>query len=129
MKTYFLDVLKNQYADVEGCATRTQYWMFTLWWMLILVILLGLMTLGESIDNQFLAWTGLIGSLVFSVFTLVPNVAIAVRRLHDINFSGWWYLLNLINPGGLVLLIFYCLPTVLEGNRYQEVVVDEISLK
>ena len=118
MKTYFLDALTNHYADFEGRANRPQFWWFQWWYFVTFVVLIFLMILGLVFENMFLGIGSLLGMGAFFVGTLIPSIAICVRRLHDINFSGWWILLNLIGPGQLVLLIFYCLPTVDENNQF-----------
>jgi uncharacterized membrane protein YhaH (DUF805 family) len=52
---------------------------------------------------------------------LLPSLAVAVRRLHDIGKSGWWYFLCLIPfIGGIILLIFYCTDGQPEANEYGE---------
>ena len=48
-----------------------------------------------------------------SLALIVPSIALAIRRLHDTNKSGWWLLIGLIPFGGIVLLVFY----ILEGTN------------
>lgn len=107
MKTYFLDVLAKHYVDFKGCATRKQYWLFVLC-NLIVSFILGMILgiTGISSDVAFIV------NSIYSLALLLPSLGIAVRRLHDAGFSGWWILLGLIPfAGALVLLIFFCLPT------------------
>lgn len=57
--------------------------------------------------------------MIWSLVLFIPGIAIVVRRLHDINKSGWWYLLNFIPYiGSLIIFIFMLLPSVKEGNRF-----------
>ena len=99
MKTYYLDVFTKHYFDFMGRATRTQFWIFVLINMIVMWIL-G-MILGQGFIYK------LISLLVF-----IPCLAIAVRRLHDAGFSGWWILIGLIPViGWIALIVLYCLPT------------------
>ena len=108
LNTYFIDVIKNHYFDFNGRATRKQFWMYVLFFI-IFWVLLGIVSafLGEK------AGTVLTG--IVSLALLLPNLGIAVRRLHDIGRSGWWILIGIIPVinfiGGIVLLVFYVLPS------------------
>ena len=83
---YFIDPIKN-YVNFSGRATRKEYWMF----ILIYIILSILLSILDGV-----LWTNGILSLVFALFMFLPSLAIAVRRLHDIGKSGWWILISLI---------------------------------
>ena len=112
----------GKYATFEGRAARPEYW----WWILAMVILF---TILGVVDGAFIA--PLMGfepfqkeagqplSLLVSLGLLLPNLALAVRRLHDTDRSGWWLLIGLIPiVGSLVLLVFYILPGTQEPNRF-----------
>lgn len=106
---WFIKCLK-QYADFEGRARRKEYWWY---WLIYLVISVVLMIgylipvvkmaianpSGEINEMEMLrAMLGnpfLIVWLLFYLATLIPGIAVTVRRLHDIGKSGWWYLLPL----------------------------------
>jgi uncharacterized membrane protein YhaH (DUF805 family) len=93
---YFVDVLRNKYADFNGRARRSEYWYFVLFNFLI--------------STAVGVVTGLIGidwlSYIYSVALLVPGIAVGVRRLHDIGKSGWWLLISFIPLiGGIWLII------------------------
>lgn len=113
-KTYFMDVITKNYVNFEGRATRTQYWMFVLF-NFILGFVLGLL---GSMDN-------ILGSLFTVIYVLyylgllLPSLAIAARRLHDTNRSGWWQLIALIPfIGTIILLVFLVLPSTPGQNRF-----------
>ena len=56
---------------------------------------------------------------VINVIFLIPNITVSVRRLHDVNRSGWFYLLNLIPfIGSLILLYFYLQDSFPDSNEY-----------
>ena len=108
---YFVSVLKNKYADFDGRARRAEYWYFTLF-NAVLGFLFGFLV-------------GLIGldwlSYVWSLALLVPGIAVAVRRLHDIGKSGWWYFIILIPlVGAIWLIVLFCKEGDHGPNEYGE---------
>jgi uncharacterized membrane protein YhaH (DUF805 family) len=115
-------------ADFEGRSRRMEYWMFYLFtlllglgFMLILgVVVLPLYTMGLS-ENAMMT---IIIPLYFIGFLLslglvVPSLAVAVRRLHDQDKSGWFLLLALIPfVGGIIFLVVMCLEGARGPNRF-----------
>lgn len=102
---FYTDVLKNHYFDFEGKATRQQFWMFAL---INFLISLVLSMTGTALEISLMTTL----ANVYSLLILIPSLGIAVRRLHDINKSGWWLLIGLIPIlGWIVLLIFYVTPS------------------
>lgn len=68
---------------------------------------------------EFLKTPAGILAIIWSLANLIPGIAIVVRRLHDANFSGWFYLLILIPYiGSIILVIFMLLPSKEEGQRF-----------
>lgn len=111
--------LKDKYADFNGRASRSEYWWFALFSVLVY---LGIMILsgGISNDEENISSTSTIMLLIAVVALLIPSIAVAVRRLHDTDKSGWWYLISLVPyVGGLVLLVLLVLPAK-EPNRFGE---------
>ena len=98
----------KQYATFTGRARRTEFWMFALANFLI-AILIGLI--------GFILNTDILSSL-YSLLVLVPNIAVGVRRLHDIGKSGWWHLIVLIPIVNLWLLVLWCQDSQPGGNEY-----------
>ncbi len=94
---WYLAVLRK-YAVFSGRARRTEYWMF------VLINLIVALVLG-AIDG-LLGSQGLLGGL-YSLAVLIPSLAVAVRRLHDTNRSGWWILINLIPLIGWIIFIIF----------------------
>lgn len=106
MKTYFLDVIAQHYCDFSGKATRKQFWLFTLF-NVIVNIVLGLVC-GMFLNEQ----TVNIVTSVYSIALLLPCLGIAARRLRDGGFSPWLLLLMLIPIlGWIALLILYLMPS------------------
>jgi uncharacterized membrane protein YhaH (DUF805 family) len=70
---------------------------------------------GEATDNEALSVVGLSVSGLSIMALVVPTLAVAVRRLHDINKSGWSYFIRLVPlVGTIILLVWYCT----EGDRF-----------
>ena len=87
-----VQVCFSKYADFGGRATRSEYW-----WFILFIVLVSVAT---SLVSDTLA-------ALFSLATLLPSIAAAARRLHDTNRSGWWQLIVLVPVVGLVILIFF----------------------
>lgn len=104
---WFVQCVKK-YAVFSGRSHRTEFWMFTLVSFLISVAL-GFLDLFDL---------GIVGSL-FTLAIFVPSVAVSVRRLHDINRSGWWVLVALIPFIGWLVLLIWAIRKSDEGeNRF-----------
>jgi len=100
---YFIDALKK-YADFSGRASRKEYWMFTLVYIMI---------------NLILAILGLdILSTIVMLILFFPSISIAARRLHDTSRSGWWQLITLIPIIGFIILIVFLVQDSHETNIY-----------
>ena len=117
----------RKYADFQGRARRSEYWLWVLFIVVVSTVLnvLGGAMGGGAVDptNPMGAYSSPAGivSLLFSLATLVPSIAVGVRRLHDTNRSGWWILIGLIPIlGWLVLLVFYVLPGTVGPNKFGE---------
>jgi uncharacterized membrane protein YhaH (DUF805 family) len=112
---WYVKVLK-QYADFSGRARRTEYWMWTLFNLIIILALIGIAILffiiGEKSENQGFMALGVGVYFIYLLYGLavfIPSLAVAVRRLHDIGKSGWYYLIGLIPFAGMIiLLIWFC---------------------
>ena len=85
----------QKYADFSGRAPRAEFW-----WYILAVIILSI--IAKIIDNILgIQLAGAYGPLylILALGLLVPNIAVAVRRLHDTNRSGWWILLPVVPYG------------------------------
>jgi uncharacterized membrane protein YhaH (DUF805 family) len=92
---WYLKCVKGHYADFEGRARRTEYWMFVLV-SLIIAIVIGIV--GSIIHLRVL------GTL-YGLAVLLPTLAVGARRLHDTGRSGWWLLIYLLPLIGWIWLI------------------------
>ncbi len=105
---YFLDVIKNKYAQFDGRARRSEYWYFVLFNILIS---LGIGIVGTLLDLSFL-------SMIYSLAIFIPGIAVAVRRLHDTGRSGLWVLIGLIPVIGVIVLIVFLVEDSKPANQY-----------
>lgn len=112
---WYLKALK-QYADFKGRAQRKEYWMFTLFNFLAMV-LLG--AVGALLGGGGEGGLGDVLQGLYGLGVLVPGIAVTVRRLHDIGKSGWWGLVALIPLiGSLILIYFAVKDSQPETNEY-----------
>lgn len=106
----FADAVRSvlgKYATFEGRASRSEFWYFVLFLVIVNIILniVDISVLGTTMHTEQ-GDIGIISSL-FSLAMLLPNLAVAARRLHDVGRTGWWLLLVLTGIGALVLLFWY----------------------
>ncbi len=94
----------KRYAEFSGRSRRMEYWSFVLLMVVVYLVLGGIMLAGglplASLMNPsvaadmpgplFYVGAGLL--VIFALAIIVPSVAVGVRRLHDRDMSGWWYL-------------------------------------
>ena len=111
---WYLDVIKNKYAQFSGRARRKEYWMFVVFNILAAILLAIVDSLTGTMSEE---GTGLFGAL-YSLAVLIPSIAVAVRRLHDTARSGWWLLIVLTGIGIFVILVFMCLEGTAGDNEY-----------
>ncbi|PTA67876.1 DUF805 domain-containing protein [Deinococcus arcticus] len=125
----YMKVLKNNYANFRGRARRREYWMFTLINTIIMVLLalpwypayMSSVSQGETGLPIGLGGVAGIFALLYVLYALaifLPSLAVSVRRLHDTGKSGWWYLLNLIPFGSIVILVFMVLDSEPRANKW-----------
>lgn len=110
---YWLAAMKK-YAKFEGRARRAEYWYFQLVQFIILILFfVGFSLLGERAGVLQMLY------LVFAYGTLLPGLAVTVRRLHDINRSGWMVLVQLIPIVGIFWILFILSKVGTKGaNQY-----------
>lgn len=95
----------SKYATFSGRARRSEYWYFVLFNLVISAAL----SIGVNLTaNSSFNWVLTGASGLFSLAVLIPGLAVAWRRLHDIGKSGAWYLLNLIPLVGSIILLVWC---------------------
>ncbi len=97
----------NKYFDFDSRSSRKEFW----FWQLFRILMFLSITYIESL--------GLNGLLLISNFIfIIPEIAVSIRRLHDINKSGWWILLTITIIGIIPLTYYYCLKGDGNTNDY-----------
>ncbi|UOQ53678.1 DUF805 domain-containing protein [Hymenobacter cellulosivorans] len=111
---YFLLALRK-YADFSGRARRKEYWMFILF-QILASIAAGIVD--GVLGTGFEYGSGMISVLV-SLGLFLPGLAVGVRRLHDVNKSGWFWLIVFIPlVGAIWLLVLACTEGTRGPNQY-----------
>lgn len=110
------------YATFKGRASRKEYWMFFLFNMIFSFIMGFLDGLtGWGIDGKFGVLT-----LVYAAIVYIPTLAVTVRRLHDIDKSGWNFFIGFIPViGWIVLIVYLCMEGTVYVNTYGPQPQDE----
>ncbi len=114
----YKSVLTEKYADFTGRARRAEYW----WFVLVnlgVTIGISVVSLILASSNDSSAGLGAIIYIVYALGVIVPSLAVAVRRLHDTNKSGWMLLILFIPlVGPILLLVFYFTDGHPGANQY-----------
>jgi uncharacterized membrane protein YhaH (DUF805 family) len=104
MLDWYLKVVRDNYANFDGRARRSEFWYFGLMNAIVYIIFLVLSMVAGFF--MYIYW-------VYSLAVLVPSIAVGVRRLHDVGKSGWFYLLAFIPLVNIYILVLFCT----EGTR------------
>ena len=108
---YYFDAFRN-YATFTGRARRSEYWYFVLFHTIAAFTLI--LTDLTVFENEFPFLT-----VIYILGSVVPSLALIVRRLHDVGKSGWFYFVGLIPViGGIWLLVLYCTDGEVGPNQY-----------
>jgi len=108
----------KNYVEFKGRAARSEYW----YWILFCVIAgialqfldIGIFKVDPHDPHAFYPLHS-----IFSLVTFLPGLAVAVRRLHDVNRSGWWLLIAFTIIGLIFpLLYWYCTKGTTGENRF-----------
>jgi uncharacterized membrane protein YhaH (DUF805 family) len=121
----------RRYADFSGRSRRMEYWMFSLFYLLVCIAFGAVMVAGlvvADFDQTAMAAdrgggvlliVGGGGLVLFLVGSFIPCISVAVRRFHDQEQSGWMYLLSFIPyVGWIVLIVFMCIDGTRGPNRF-----------
>ncbi|MBK5962427.1 DUF805 domain-containing protein [Rhodoplanes elegans] len=102
----------RNYVGFEGRASRSEYW----FWVLFVI----LVSLATGILDYIIFGPGGLSPInaLASLALFLPGLAVGVRRLHDIDRTGWWMLLVITLIGGLVLLVFFVMRGTPGPNRF-----------
>jgi len=112
---WYIEALKK-YTVFGGRSRRKEYWYYALF---VVTISIVLSTIDGLIGTSNSSTGGGLLSGIFGLATLVPSIAVSVRRLHDIDRTGWWVLIGLVPLiGWIVLLVFHVQDSTSGTNRY-----------
>ena len=129
----FPDAVKmffTRYVDFQGRSRRSEYWWVVLFNLIVSLVLVGLaFALGGNFGSGELSPIAMILFAVFGLYMLaiiLPSIALFVRRLHDINQTGWIYLglvvASLIPFIGFIasiaMIVIACIPGTVGPNKY-----------
>jgi uncharacterized membrane protein YhaH (DUF805 family) len=106
----------SNYSNFKSRARRSEYWFIQLFLVLtnLAVAAIDLALMNGDVDRFIANGGGGIVGLIWIFATIVPALAVLIRRLHDTNRSGWWALIGLVPlAGAIVLLVF----TVEDSNK------------
>ena len=111
----------SNYATFKGRSRRSEYWWIQLFLVLtnLAVAAIDLALMNGDVDRFIANGGGGIVGLVWILVTIVPALAVLVRRLHDTGKSGWWVLIGFVPfVGTIVLFVFSVLDSDAGDNKY-----------
>ena len=120
----FSEALKSfwsNYANFKGRSRRSEYWYIQLFLVVtnLAAAAIDLVLMDGDVDRFIANGGGGIVGLIWILATIVPALAVLVRRLHDTGKSGWWALMILIPfAGAIVLLVFTLMDSDGLANKY-----------
>ena len=122
------NVVMNNYANWDGRASRSEYWWFNLFNLIINIVTDVIdSSLGMGMIAYGVGYAGFIALLAL----LLPSIGVSVRRLHDLGKSGWWLLIAIIPIvnfiGIFVILVFTLMEGEKQPNQYGEVPTNTIE--
>ena len=111
----------SNYATFKGRSRRSEYWWIQLFLVLtnLAVAAIDLALMDGDVDRFIANGGGGIVGLVWILVTIVPALAVLVRRLHDTGKSGWWVLIGFVPfVGTIVVFVFSVLDSDAGDNKY-----------
>lgn len=132
-----MDAFKDfwkRYWDFRGITSRRDYWMAVLVNIIVCAVVYTVIFYAGYFAFKISELLGkIIGVVLFiaPMVIIIPSLSMTVRRLHDINRSGWWLLLNLTGIGQIIILIFLCLGSDHNNNKWvgTETVIPPQNIK
>ena len=120
----FVEAVKSfwsKYATFKGRSRRSEYWWIQLFLIFtnLAVAVIDLILMNGDLERFIANGGGGIVGLVWILVTIVPALAVLVRRLHDTGKSGWWVLIGFVPlVGAIVLLVFTVLDSDSGENKH-----------
>jgi uncharacterized membrane protein YhaH (DUF805 family) len=105
----------SKYATFSGRASRSEFWWFVLFNLLVSIVLAIIDAAIFGVGEQ---GTGPLGA-IYSLAVFLPGLSVTVRRLHDTDRSGWWWWIILIPLVGFLVLLWFLVTAGTPGtNRF-----------
>jgi uncharacterized membrane protein YhaH (DUF805 family) len=105
----------SNYVNFSSRAARSEYWFWALFFALVYLVTAIIDVLIMSAGNGGI---GVLSGLA-ALALFLPSLAVTIRRLHDLDRSGWWVFLGFVPlVGGIILLIWYCSKGTDGSNRF-----------
>ena len=98
----------SHYVNFSGRAPRSEFWYWTLFGFILSII--------ANVVDAMLGIPAL--SAIVSLGLLLPGISMGIRRLHDIDRTGWWLLLCLTGIGAILLIVWACFKGTTGSNTY-----------
>jgi uncharacterized membrane protein YhaH (DUF805 family) len=111
----------SNYTNFKGRARRSEYWFIQLFLIAtnIAVAVIDLALMNGDVERFIANGGGGIVGLIWIFATIIPALAVLIRRLHDTNRSGWWALIGLVPVAGAIVLLVFTVEDSNKGdNRY-----------
>ena len=111
----------SNYSNFKGRSRRSEYWFIELFLVItnVVVAVVDLALMNWDVDRFIANGGGGIVGLIWILATIVPAIAVLIRRLHDTNRSGWWALICLVPIAGAIVLLVFTVEDSNKGdNRY-----------
>lgn len=123
--------MKGHIFTLTGKATREDFWYFALAHMLLNIAVIVLSLVFVAIEFYYVATALFIVYIIFTLFSLIPAVTLAVRRFHDVGFSGWLFgglLLGMLVPLFVALYMIYSQAALIAmGYAYGDGLPESVS--
>ena len=129
VKAYFL-----KWNDFKSRSSRSEYWWATLFVTLasfpvgfIVGLIIGSLSLGAGFSETTMEIMLAIVMLPVQIFIIIASTCLVIRRLHDVDKSGWWYLIIFTIIGMIPLLIWYCSKGTDGDNRFGKDPLEQLQ--
>jgi len=99
----------SHYVTFSGRAQRSALWYFVLFFVIVSIV--------TNIIDVALGTYGIVGLLV-SLALLLPYLSVWIRRLHDLDRTGWWVLISFTGIGIILLIVWFCMKGTTGPNRF-----------
>lgn len=109
----------RKYTDFTGRASRAEFWW---WWLTSFAVFIVMELIGDAFRGDTPVGETTLGAsliIIWGLVTLIGNLALGARRLHDVNLSGWWQLLHIVpGIGSIAVFVLAILPSNPKGTRF-----------